>query len=284
MDGRSGGWQMSRGRAKDGEGILETEGAVLYSLRVMHRRRVAPLYRFVYKIFSVLFDVDRLDELDVRLKLFSHNRFNVLSFHDRDHGRGELGGLRRWAEMICATQGIELAGGRIRLLAQPRMFGWAFNPVSFWYCEHADVSLRAVIAEVRNTFGEKHSYLLSSASQGADASAGLPLPYAVVLEKEKCFHVSPLFDLVGRYHFKFGEPGEKLAVQLNETREGEPLIDTAMAGTARPFSDAELLRQVMRMPIQALKVLIGIHWQALKIWSRGARFHNKPNPPSAEVT
>lgn len=260
------------------------ETAVLYSIRVMHARRVAPLYRFVYKIFSVLFDIDRLDELARSRRLFSHNRFNVLSVHDRDHGRGEVGGLRRWAEAICATQGIVLDGGRIRLLAQPRMFGWAFNPVSFWYCEHADGSLRAVIAEVRNTFGEKHSYLLSSASLNNGASAGQPLPYDAVLEKEKCFHVSPLFDLEGRYHFKFGEPGGKLAVQLNETRHGEPLIDTAMAGMARPFSDAEMLRQVVRMPVQAVKVLAGIHWQALKIWLRGARFHKKPPPPAVETT
>ncbi|MES2683139.1 MAG: DUF1365 domain-containing protein [Pseudomonadota bacterium] len=261
-----------------------SDAAVLYSLRVMHRRRVAPLYRFVYKIFSVLFDIDRLDELARTRRLFSHNRFNVLSVHDRDHGRGEVGGLRRWAEAICATQGIALAGGRIRLLAQPRMFGWAFNPVSFWYCEHADGSLRAVIAEVRNTFGEKHSYLLSSASLNEGASAGQPLPYGVELEKEKCFHVSPLFDLVGRYHFTFDEPGERLRVLLNETREGEPLIDTAMLGQARPFSDAVMLRQVLAMPVQAVKVLAGIHWQALKIWLRGARFHQKPKPPLAEVT
>ncbi len=261
-----------------------SEAAVLYSLRVMHRRRVAPLYRFVYKIFSVLFDIDRLDELARTRKLFSHNRFNLLSFHDKDFARGEVGGLRRWAEETCASQGIALAGGRIRLLAQPRMFGWAFNPVSFWYCEHADGSLRAVIAEVRNTFGEKHSYLLSSASLNENASAGQPLPYGVVLEKDKCFHVSPLFDLVGRYHFTFDAPGARLRVLLNETREALPLIDTAMVGEARPFSDAEMLRQVVRMPVQALKVLFGIHWQALKIWLRGARFHKKPNPPKAEVT
>lgn len=261
-----------------------SEAAVLYSLRVMHRRRVGPLYRFVYKIFSVLFDIDLLDELARTRTLFSHNRFNLLSFHDKDFARGEVGGLRRWAEEICALQGIALDGGRIRLLAQPRMFGWAFNPVSFWYCEHADGSLRAVIAEVRNTFGEKHSYLLSSAALNEGASAGTALPYGVELQKEKCFHVSPLFDLVGRYHFTFGEPGEKLTVLLNETREGLPLIDTAMAGIAKPFTDAEMLRQLLRMPVQALKVLAAIHWQALKIWSRGARFHKKPNPPSAEVT
>ena len=265
--------------------VLQTDAAVLYRLRVMHRRRVAPLYRFVYKIFSVLFDIDQLDALHGRLKLFSHNRFNLLSFDDRDHGAGKRGGLRVWAEQVCAQQGISLEGGRIRLLAQPRMFGWTFNPVSFWYCEHADGSLRAVIAEVRNTFGEKHCYLLSSASIGAGAaSAGLPIPYGVVLEKEKCFHVSPLFDLQGRYFFTIGEPGEKIAVQLNETRESLPLIDTAMAGTAKPFSDRIILQQVLVMPVQAIKVVVAIHWQALKIWLRGARFHKKPQPPSAEVT
>lgn len=258
---------------------------MLYRLKVMHRRRVAPLYRFTYNIFSVLFDIDRLGELHRRHRLFSHNRFNVLSFHDRDHGLGESGGLRRWAEGVCESQGIALAGGRIRLLAQPRMFGWVFNPVSFWYCEHADGSLRAVIAEVRNTFGEKHSYVLSSASRvGGPASAGLPLPYGEMLEKEKCFHVSPLFDLKGRYHFTFSEPGERLAVRLDETREGAPLIDTAMAGQARLFSDAMILRQVVVMPVQAFKVLAAIHWQALKIWLRGARFHKKPKPPMTEVT
>lgn len=260
------------------------DAAVLYALRVMHARRVAPLYRFVYRIFSVLFDIDRLDELSRARRWFSHNRFNLLSLHDRDHGRGEVGGLRRWAESICATQGIELAGGRIRLLAQPRMLGWTFNPVSFWYCEHADGQLRAIIAEVRNTFGEKHSYLLSSASLRTGASAGQPLPYGSVLEKDKCFHVSPLFDLVGRYHFTFEKPGESLRVVLKETREGLPLIDTAMAGQGRPFSDAEMLRQVVRMPVQAVKVLAGIHWQALKIWLRGAQFHKKPPPPSVEAT
>lgn len=275
---------MSKGLAREGQPYPESEAAVLYTLRVMHRRHVAPQYRFVYKIFSVLFDIDQLDTLHESRRLFSHNRFNVLSFDDRDHGRGERGGLRAWAESVCRTQGIELAGGRIRLLAQPRMFGFAFNPVSFWYCEHADGSLRAVIAEVRNTFGEKHSYLLSSASLETGASAGLPLPYEQTLNKDKVFHVSPLFDLVGRYHFQFGEPGEKLRVVLKETREGLPLIDTAMAGEASRFTDAETLRQCLRMPVQAVKGLAGIHWQALKIWLRGARFHKKPSPPEAEVT
>jgi DUF1365 family protein len=164
------------------------------------------------------------------------------------------------------------------------MLGWVFNPVSFWYCEHADGSLRAVIAEVNNTFGERHSYLLTAAQADRGASAGEVVAYGETLHKEKVFHVSPLFDLCGHYHFVFGPPGEKLSVVLKETRQEVPLIDTALAGLAKPFSDAELFRQVLQMPVQAFKVLAAIHWQALKIWLRGATFHKKPTPPRADMT
>lgn len=257
---------------------------MLYRVNVMHRRRVAPLYRFVYRIFFLLLDIDALDATARRLRWFSYNRFNVFSLHDRDYGDGQGGGLRAWAERACATQGVALAGGRIRLLTQPRMFGWAFNPVSFWYCQHADGSLRAILAEVNNTFGERHTYVLTAAHRADGASAGEVLPYDVVLDKDKCFHVSPLFDLEGRYHFRFSEPGGRIRVVLHETRYGQPLIDTTLAGEAVALSDKALLQQLLKMPVQALKVLAGIHWQALKIWLRGARFHRKPPPPGLEIT
>ena len=192
--------------------------------------------------------------------------------------------LLRWAEGLLAARGVELAGGRIRLLTQPRMLGWVFNPVSFWYCEHADGRLRAVIAEVNNTFGERHSYVLTAAEAGTGASAGAALPYDCALDKDKCFHVSPLLDLEGRYHFRFAEPGDRLQVRLDETRRGAPLIDTAMAGERRAMTDRTLLVQLLRMPVQAFKVLAAIHWQALKIWLRGGRFHGKPPPPDLEAT
>lgn len=249
-------------------------GGFLYPARVMHRRLIAPLYRFVYSVFYVLVDVDRLDELHRRLRCFSFNRFNLLSLHTQDHGDGH--GLRAWAEKTLADANITLAGGRIRLLAMPRVLGMSFNPISLWYCEHADGSLRAIIAEVRNTFGEKHSYLL--------ASEGRPLPYSLPIEKEKVFHVSPLLDLVGLYRFQIDEPGAGLRVAIHETREGVPVLDTTLAGERRELSDAAIVGQVAAMPLQMLKVVGAIHWQALKIWLRGATFHSKPAPPKFEVT
>ena len=248
----------------------------LYPSRVMHRRLVAPLYRFVYRLFYLLLDIDRVDELHQSLRVFSHNRFNLLSFHDADHGGAEPGGLRAWAERLLASEGIRLDGGRIRLLCLPRILGFTFNPIAIWYCVHRDGSLRALIAEVRNTFGERHSYLL--------ASGGRPLTYEGPHEKDKCFHVSPFMDLSGRYAFRFSEPGETVRVLIHETREGAPLLDATLAGERRALTDGALLAQVARMPWMTLKVVAGIHWEALKLWLRGAKFHRKPEPPEPEYT
>ena len=250
------------------------DSGVLYPARVMHRRRVAPLYRFVYDIFYLLVDVDRLEALQRGLRFFSLDRFNLLSLRVRDFGDGR--GLRAWAERMLAGAGIALAGGRIRLLAMPRVLGMGFNPISLWYCEHADGSLRAVIAEVRNTFGEKHSYLL--------AADGAPLPWGQALDKDKCFHVSPFFDLKGRYRFRLAQPGETLAVSIQESRESVLTMDATLSGRRQALTDGAILRQVIAMPWLMLKVVAGIHWEALKIWLRGGRFHSKPEPPASEIT
>lgn len=259
-----------------GRAVSRETAGWLYPAQVMHRRLVPPFYRFVYRVFYLLLDIDRLDRLDRSLHFFSHNRFNLLSFHDRDHASGQRGGLRAWAVGLLKPAGIDLEGGRIRLLCLPRLLGFTFNPISFWYCEHADGRLRAVIAEVRNTFGERHCYLL--------ASGGAPLAYDLGMEKDKCFHVSPFFDLVGRYRFELSEPGEHLRVWIHEMREGIPLLDASLAAQRKTLSDRNIVLQTLAMPWMALKVVAGIHWEALKIWLRGARFHRKPAPPASEVT
>lgn len=250
------------------------EDGCLYATRVMHRRRIAPFYRFVYRVFYVLVDVDRIEALSARLRLFSVDRFNLLSLHTRDHGDGC--GLRAWAESLLRARGIELDGGRIRLLTFPRVLGFAFNPISLWYCEHRNGELRAVIAEVNNTFGEKHSYVL--------ASGGAPLSYGRPIEKEKVFHVSPFFDRVGRYRFTLSAPAARIRVAIHETREGEPILDATLAGERRALTDAAILGQVLRMPWMTIKVVAGIHWEALKLWLRGARFHRKPDPLRPNVS
>ncbi|MFP5305378.1 MAG: DUF1365 domain-containing protein [Gammaproteobacteria bacterium] len=257
-----------------GAAVTADADGVLYRTRVMHRRRIAPYYRFVYRLFYLLADVDRLDALSRRLRLFSYNRFNLLSLRDSDHGDGR--GLRAWAEAALHTHGIALDGGRIRLLTLPRVLGFAFNPISLWYCEHRDGSLRAVIAEVNNTFGEKHSYVL--------ASGGAPLSYEQAVEKDKVFHVSPFLDRAGCYRFRLSAPAERVRVVIHETRDGQPVLDATLAGERRALGDGAILGAVLAMPWMTLKVVAGIHWEALKLWLRGARFHPKPEPLKPDVS
>ena len=251
----------------------QREDAVLYRARVMHRRRVAPLYRFVYGVFYVLLDIDRLAESARRHRLFSYNRFNLFSFYDRDHGVAP-GALRAWVDATLAQRGLRLHGGRVRVLCMPRMFGYVFNPLSLFYCEDGDGVLRAVIAEVCNTFGERHCYVLDA--QGRELAWETPQHVA------KTFHVSPFFAVEGGYRFQLRAPGEGVRVAIGVYNADGPLLDTVLSGQRRPFSSRSIALSVARMPWATLKVVAAIHWQALKIWLRGARYHPKPEPPIQE--
>lgn len=252
-----------------------SEEAVLYSARVMHRRRVAPFYRFVYRVFYLLLDVDRIADTARRHRLFSYNRFNLLSFFDADHA-AQPGGLRAWVDRTLAERGIRLHGGRVRLLCMPRVLGFVFNPISLFYCEDAAGELRAVIAEVRNTFGERHCYVLEA--------GGAPLAWDAPMDKAKRFHVSPFFDVEGAYRFRLRRPDAQLRVAISARGPDGPLLDTVLSGQARAFDAHRILRTVAAMPWMTLKVVVTIHWQALKIWLRGARFHRKPEPPPQETS
>lgn len=230
-------------------------------------------------MFYLLVDVDRLAELDRSQRWLSLDCFNLLSLRTQDYG-GTLG-PRGWAEQVLATQGIALDGGRIRLLTMPRVLGHAFNPISLWYCEGSDGVLRAVIAEVNNTFGEKHCYVL--------ASDGAPWPYGQVIEKDKRFYVSPFLDRRGRYRFVLGEPTERIRVAIHEYGLGDDgetraILDATLSGHRQALTDRAVLGQVLRMPWMTLKVVAAIHWQALKIWIRGARLFHKPEPLSPDVS
>jgi len=248
----------------------------IYACQVMHQRFFPVAYRFRYRVFSMLFDIDRLDELASRNRWFSVDRFNLFSLRTRDHARRDGSPWRPWIEATLAEHGIELAGGRIRLLTMPRFLGHAFNPLSVWYCEHRDGSPRAVLLEVRNTFGEHHHYLLHE--------NGARLQWPVRAEKRKRFHVSPFIDMKPRYVFRIGAPGSCLHLTINEYEDGKQLLVASQAGRALDFNDRALLRILFTMPWATAKVLLLIHWQALKIWVRGGKFHRKPEPPVQEVS
>ncbi|KAA6187830.1 DUF1365 domain-containing protein [Thiohalocapsa marina] len=246
----------------------------IYFTRVMHRRLHPVQYRFVYRVFSLLLDIDALDRVP---RLMSGRRLRLVRFDPRDHGPRDGSPLRPWAEQLLARHGIDLEGGRIRLLCFPRVLGYGFNPLSVWYCEHRDGRLRAVIAEVNNTFGEHHSYLL--------ADAGRPLDWPLRAEAVKCFHVSPLMDMEGGYRFRLSRPDDHVAVLIRQFDDRRQLrMVASQTGPGEPLTERALWRALRRMPLMTFKVMAAIHWHALKIWLGGARFHPKPEPPRNEVT
>ncbi|MBA1147805.1 DUF1365 domain-containing protein [Ectothiorhodospiraceae bacterium WFHF3C12] len=242
----------------------------------MHRRMDRVAYRFDYRVFSLLVDIDRLDELDGRLRLFSHNRRNLVAIHDRDHGPKDGTPLRPWVEDILARHGINSGAGRIELFCMPRVLGYAFNPLSLYYCRDADDRLVAVLCEVRNTFGEWHGYLLHD--QGR--ALALPLRHRAA----KVFHVSPFLPRSGEYRFRLKEPGERFSLGIRYLLNDRPVMVATQTGERRALRDAELGRAVLAMPLMTFKVMAAIHWQAARIWLRGGRFHHKPLPPTQEIT
>lgn len=248
----------------------------VYFGQVMHRRLYPPRYRFAYRVFSLLLDIDRLEALEARSALFSHNRFNLLAFHDRDHGPRDGSGLRPWIEGVMHRHGIDLEGGRVELLCFPRVLGYVFNPLSIWYCRHRDGRLRAVLCEVANTFGERHGYLLHE--------GGAPMAWPVRQSRSKRFHVSPFIGMRADYDFRLSEPDERLAVTIREHGEEGLMLIAAQVGRARPFTTPTLLRALLALPLLTFKVMAMIHWQAMKLWLRGAPFHRKPPPPAEEIT
>ncbi len=255
---------------------VTSDMAALYRAEVMHQRFSTACYRFRYRVFSLLFDIDAIDGVAASTALFSRNRFNVISFYDADHLPHGTRDLRGWAEQVLEEAGIDGKHLKIRLLCMPRVFGWGFNPLSLWFCETPEGEPAAVIAEVRNTFGERHCYLLKSDV----TDAGWPLRQRHL----KDFHVSPFIDMDAAYEFRLSRPGDKLCVVIREFQKNRLMLVATQTGRRRPFRSSELLREVLRVPVQTLKVLSAIHWQALKIWLKGARFHRKPAPPLDEVS
>lgn len=250
--------------------------AVIYTGTVMHRRVAPYRYRFSYPVFSLLLDIDRLENTAGRSRLFSHNRFNLFAIHDRDHGPGDGSPLRPWLEGHLRRHGIELDGGRIQLLCFPRLLGYAFNPLCLWYCWHRDGVLRAVLCQVSNTFGERHGYLLHADGQELD--------WPVRAGHEKCFHVSPFLPMGLDYRFRLSRPGSRLGIVIHCLESGYLKMAAAQVARAEPFSDRSLLRDFLRMPLMTFKVLAMIHWQALRLFLRRAPLFHKPEPPTKEVT
>jgi DUF1365 family protein len=249
-----------------------TPTPALYRGTVRHTRLTPFHHSFAYRVYNVLVDIDRLDELDGRLRLFSVDRFNVFSLARSDHGPADGGPLRPWVDRVLADAGVDLEGGAVMLLTYPRVLGYVFNPISVWYGFGPDGDLRAALYEVRNTFGSRHTYVAPIQRVG--------LRHDVA----KQLHVSPFNDMDDRYRFALGVPDGRVTLGIDESRDGETVFRAGMALERMAMTDGNLARLFLSHPLLTLKVIGGIHWQALKLWLRGARYRPVPDGPSHDVT
>ena len=255
--------------------MASTGASALYTGEVMHRRLRGRAHRLRYRLFMMLLDLDEIDTLARRLRLFSRGRFNLFAFRDADYGNGGATPLRAQIEAHMRAAGLEDDGGPIRLLTMPRMLGFAFNPVSLFFCHAASGALVAILYEVNNTFGERHGYFLPVA-----ANSG-----AVIRQHcAKTFHVSPFIAMAMRYDFRVLPPAETLGIGITGRDDQGLVITAALSARRRALSDMALARAFVSYPLLTLKVVVGIGWEALLLWLKGTGLHEHPNPPEASVT
>jgi DUF1365 family protein len=250
--------------------------------QVWHRRLRPHVSEFKYGGFYLRLPLRTMQQQGFATGLCRRNRFGLMAFYDRDHGDGHTP-LLQWIDRLLSAQDVVDADGEIWLQAMPRVFGYVFNPVSFWFCHRRDGALRAVVCEVRNTFGERHLYLLDT---------GQPIGNGTELQARKVFHVSPFCNVEGGYRFRFsrtqvasnGVLNDVTLARINYDDAAGPLLQTSVSGVAMPITHASVSGVLLRFPLMTLGVVVRIHWQALRLWLRRTPFFHKPAPPQQKVT
>ena len=260
---------------------MTDSGLELCHGRVMHARLKPFVHRFVYRVFCLRLRVDKL----VALKQFNSWLFGVdckrlVSFQTRDHGPKDGSALSPWLAKTLQESGISLEIGAVWLQCFPRVFGYVFNPVSFWFIHDRQGELRVLLAEVNNTFGQCHQYVLMAPNLEA-------IQEHTTLECRKVFHVSPFCDVSGTYRFKLSQRGHQMRMAIDycdAIDDPSVLLKTAIVVQAKPFSTARLLRRLLSSPMMTFGVMWRIHWQAFKLWRKGAQYRSVPPLPAEEVT
>jgi uncharacterized protein len=247
--------------------------------QVRHARLKPAINKFAYSVFTLRIPMRQRKAHSKGISQIGlgDNKLSWLTFYDKDHGRGENDSLE-WALNLVKQEGITDIDGEVWLQTFPRVLGYVFNPVSFWFFENRSGELKAILAEVNNTFGERHCYLLSNPD-------GQPIQWGQSFLSNKVFHVSPFCEVKGEYHFRFfSKPGSGQHVARIEYHDQGPLLITSVNGIEQDIDLKSIIWSAIRYPAMSIGVIVRIHWQALRLWLKGVQFHSKPTPPSTEVS
>ncbi len=257
--------------------MTDRHASGLYSGVVAHARFRPRVHRLRYRIFMLLLDLDEAESLGRRPKLFGYNRRALIAFRDRDHLAGDGRTLRSQVESELLAAGLDLGGGAIRILSMPRVLGFVFNPISVFFCHHADGTLGATLYEVNNTFGQRHTYLIPVSRAEARQDV-------IAQACDKAFHVSPFMEMAMRYQFQVAPPGgeARLIVDAHDA-EGQ-MLAASFRGKRSELTDKAIAHAFMAHPLLSIAVLASIHYEAVKLLLKGMRLKPAPPAPSSPVS
>ena len=236
----------------------------IYNGTVIHKRFKPKIHFFKYKVFSLLIDLSELDILDKRINFFSYNKFNLISFFDKDHGERDGSSLTKWVKKNLKDNEIDTEHIRIKLLCYPRILGYVFNPLSIFYVYNNDEKLISILYEVKNTFGEQHTYIFKVENDNL-------LQHNCV----KRFHVSPFIEMDCNYFFRILKPAEKISVIIDQYQSNEKILYASQDGKRTELTSSELIKSYLKHPLMTFKIISAIHFEAFKLWAKGIRFIKK---------
>ena len=237
----------------------------IYNGTVIHKRFKPKTHYFKYSVFSLLIDLSELETLDKKIKFFSFNKFNLISFFEKDHGSRDGSSLIKWVKKNLYENNIQYNNITIKLLCYPRIFGYVFNPLSVFFIYDNNEKLISILYEVKNTFGEQHTYIFKVENDSK-------------LFQHNCakkFHVSPFIEMNCNYFFRILKPGEKISIKIDQYQINEKILYASQDGSRANLNSKELLKSYLKHPLMTFKIISAIHYEAFKLWTKGVRFIKK---------
>ena len=234
----------------------------IYNGQVIHKRFKPKIHSFKYNVFSLLIDLSELELLDKKVNFFSYNKFNWISFYDKDHGERDGSSLIKWINKNLKKNDIITENIKIKILCYPRIFGFVFNPLSVFYVYNTDDNLISILYEVKNTFGEQHTYIFRVEKD-------------VSLIQNNCskkFYVSPFIEMNCNYFFRLLKPGNKISVIIDQYNNEDKILYASQDGVRTDFNTKYLIKSYLKHPIMTFKIIIAIHYEAFKLWTKGIKF------------
>ena len=229
----------------------------IYTGKVIHKRFKPKEHYFKYNVFSLLIDLNELEEINKYIKFFSYNKFNIISFYDKDHGDRDGSSIKLWVKKNLRNIGIMTEDISIKLLCYPRIFGYVFNPLSTYFIYNKHLKLISIFYEVKNTFGEQHTYIFKAQDEKT-----------VQNKCKKKFYVSPFIEMDCEYHFKTLNPREQLSVVINQNDKDGKLLFASQDGISQDFNNKNLILSYLTHPLMTFKIIGAIHYEAFKLWAK----------------